>query len=250
MGDESVKHIPIGTYKLEDNLPALQDGQHITAWTVQRYYVHISYGDFRPVDLTVSSAPDYAIVDENGCIIEFSALENYAYKVVYTISDGVNVASVTQWLLPETGSRLEETHSESFASGHYGAEPGTSIEIGSEHVATDKAIVATGSGAVGFNFRPQADLGDNLNALTFWIMIESDSADTVHLNLGKNGNEWGGKNVPTGVWFRVNLDLNTILKAWGVVDSENVFQELGIRVTGEGNLTVYLDLFSVHKNNS
>ena len=141
-------------------------------------------------------------------------------------------------------------HSESFASGHYGAEPGTSIEIGSEHVATDKAIVATGSGAVGFNFRPQADLGDNLNALTFWIMIESDSADTVHLNLGKNGNEWGGKNVPTGVWFRVNLDLNTILKVWRVVDSENVFQELGIRVTGEGNLTVYLDLFSVHKNNS
>ena len=250
LGDESVKHIPIGTYKLEDNLPALQDGQHITAWTVQRYFVHILYGDFQPVDLMVSSEPDYAIVDENGCIIEFSALENYAYKVVYTISDGVNVASVTQWLLPETGSRLEEMHSESFASGHYGAEPGTSIEIGSEHVATDKAIVATGSGAVGFNFRPQADLGDNLNALTFWIMIESDSADTVHLNLGKNGNEWGGKNVPTGVWIRVNLDLNTILKVWGVVDSENVFQELGVRVTGEGNLTVYLDLFSVHKNNS
>ena len=250
LGNESVKYIPIGTYKLEDNLPALQDGQHITAWTVQRYFVHISYGDFQPVDLTVSSAPDYAILAKNECIIEFSALENYAYKVVYTISDGVNVASVTQWLLPETGSRLEEMHSESFASGHYGAEPGTSIEIGSEHVATDKAIVATGSGAVGFNFRPQADLGDNLNALTFWIMIESDSADTVHLNLGKNGNEWGGRDVPTGVWIRVNLDLNTILKVWGVVDSENVFQELGIRVTGEGNLTVYLDLFSVHKNNS
>ena len=250
LGNESVKYIPIGTYKLEDNLPALQDGQHITAWTVQRYFVHISYGDFRPVDLTVSSAPDYAVSNESGCIIGFLALENYAYKVVYTISDGVNAASVTQWLLPETGSRLEETHSESFAAGYYVAEQGTSVEIGAKHVATDKAIVATGSGAVGFNFRPQADLGDNLNALTFWIMIESDSADTVLLNLGKNGNEWGKKNVPTGVWIRANLDLDTVLKAWGVVDGENVFQELGIRVTGEGNLTVYLDLFSVHKNNS
>lgn len=250
LGNESVKHILAGSYKLGDNLPALQDGQRITAWTVQRYSVHILYGDLKPIELAVSSAPDYAIVGENGCIIEFLALEDYAYKVVYTISDGVNVASVTQWLLPETGSRLEETHSESFASGHYGAEQGTSIEIGSEHVATDKAIVATGSGAVGFNFRPQADLGDNLSALTFWIMIESDSTDTVHLNLGKNGNEWGGKNVPTGVWIRANLDLNTILKAWGVVDGENVFQELGIRVTGVGNLTVYVDLFSVHENNS
>ena len=250
LGNESVKHILAGSYKLGDNLPALQDSLQITGWTVQRYSVHILYGDLKPVELEVSSAPDYANVDENGCIIEFLALEDYAYKVVYTISDGVNVASVTQWLLPETGSRLEETHSESFAAGHYGAEQGTSIEIGSEHVATDKAIVATGSKAVGFNFRPQADLGDNLSALTFWIMIESDSTDTVHLNLGKNGSEWGGKNVPTGVWIRANLDLNTILKVWGVVDGENVFQELGIRVTGVGNLTVYVDLFSVHENNS
>ena len=252
LGNESVKHILAGSYKLGDNLPALQDGQRITAWTVQRYHVHILYGDLKPVELAVSSAPDYAIVDKNGCIIEFLALEDYAYKVVYTISDGVNVASVTQWLLPETGSRLEETHSESFAAGHYGAEPGTSVEIGAEHIATDKAIVATGSKAVGFNFRPQADLGDNLSALTFWIMIESDSADTVHLNLGKNGTEWGGKDVPTptGVWIRANLDLDDILKAWGVVDGENVFQELGIRVTGVGNLTVYVDLFSVHENNS
>lgn len=250
LGNESVKHILAGSYKLGDNLPALQDGQRITAWTVQRYPVHILYGDLKPIELAVSSAPDYANVDENGCIIEFLALEDYAYKVVYTISDGVNAAPVTQWLLPETGSRLEETHSESFAAGHYGAEQGTSIEIGSEHVATDKAIVATGSKAVGFNFRPQADLGDNLSALTFWIMIESDSTDTVRLNLGKNGDEWGGKDVPTGVWIRANLDLNTILKVWGVVDSENVFQELGIRVKGVGNLTVYVDLFSVHENNS
>ena len=248
LGEEAVKRVKRNdTYAINNgetnNLPTFQQGVTITNWTVQKYPVSALYGSLTPAEL---ASEDYVVKDESGKVTQFAAWEDYAYQIVYTVSNGVVTKEVTQWLLPEEGSRLEEEHPEVFASGYYGVEPGTSMEIGSEHIVTDKPIVAVGEGSVGFNFNPGVALGEDLSGLKFWIMIESDGADTAHLNIGNTG-YWGGKEVPTGVWIRANLDLATVLKGWGIVDGNNVFQSLGIRVNGTGNLTVHVDLFSVYK---
>lgn len=225
--DFTDKRINEGTYTVE--MPDVENAESVS-WVVYQIASNLLYGDGQRVQLGGNSPAS------------FTAFAGLTYEIVYTSSNDVATVTAVQRLAVEGGIRLEEKYPDAFAAGNIHAAAGDVTATGGW--LTDKTLVGTGSETVDFTFEPDIYLSAGLTAMPFWVMNGSDGE--VKLTIA-GSKAWSTEYVlQPGIWYRVDLPLESHLRIWGVVSADNYLQELGLKFTGTGDLTVYIDLFSVH----
>ncbi len=213
--------------------PTANDGSLVT-WKVYQCNNSLLYGD-----------GSYTLLDGNSPV-NFNVIAAVSYKIEFSATNADGTTTIVQYVTGEGGMRLEEKNPDVFITENLDAEAGTAASVVDEGGLTDKTIKATGTDKINFTFKPNVYLSGGLSAMPFWVMNDSDSVISLTI---AGVNSWSTPyTLQPGVWYRVDLPVDSHLKIWGIVDADNYLRHLNLTFTGTGELTVYVDLFTVHSS--
>ncbi len=203
--------------------PTTKDGESVT-WKVYQCNNNLQWGD-----------GTYSLLKENSPV-NFDVVVAVSYRIEYSATNEDGTATAVQYIVGEGGYRLEEIHGEAFIDDNLTASAGTAtIEAAG---ITDKTIHITGSDSAAATFAPNVYMSAGLTDISLWVY--NDSAQDVSAIIGKAV----AYTIKPGVWYRVSYPLGNY-RDWQYITEDNRFVNFEVSFSSDGEISVYVDLFTV-----